>query len=153
MVRNALDQLRGAVSIVYPMGLPPHDPIRLEFEDKEDLTGTQMALQIIEESESQLWWAGKELQRGKKLSDYLGKNEKTKIIVKLQKRGQGAPAREPVISPEDQKQMMLHYYRRQEELKKLEESEDDAYLDSEWADRNMLKRQLQNLNNIKWEPK
>uniref|UniRef100_A0A8C4TGV2 Uncharacterized protein n=1 Tax=Erpetoichthys calabaricus TaxID=27687 RepID=A0A8C4TGV2_ERPCA len=85
MVRNALDQLRGAVSIVYPMGLPPHDPIRLEFEDKEDLTGTQMALQIIEESESQLWWAGKELKRGKKLSDYLGKNEKTKIIVKLQK--------------------------------------------------------------------
>ncbi|XP_051781715.1 cilia- and flagella-associated protein 298 isoform X1 [Erpetoichthys calabaricus] len=153
MVRNALDQLRGAVSIVYPMGLPPHDPIRLEFEDKEDLTGTQMALQIIEESESQLWWAGKELKRGKKLSDYLGKNEKTKIIVKLQKQGQGAPAREPVVSPEDQKQMMLHYYRRQEELKKLEESEDDAYLDSEWADRNMLKRQLQNLNNIKWRPK
>ncbi|XP_051781716.1 cilia- and flagella-associated protein 298 isoform X2 [Erpetoichthys calabaricus] len=109
MVRNALDQLRGAVSIVYPMGLPPHDPIRLEFEDKEDLTGTQ--------------------------------------------QGQGAPAREPVVSPEDQKQMMLHYYRRQEELKKLEESEDDAYLDSEWADRNMLKRQLQNLNNIKWRPK
>uniref|UniRef100_A0A8C4SIQ4 Uncharacterized protein n=1 Tax=Erpetoichthys calabaricus TaxID=27687 RepID=A0A8C4SIQ4_ERPCA len=65
----------------------------------------------------------------------------------------GAPAREPVVSPEDQKQMMLHYYRRQEELKKLEESEDDAYLDSEWADRNMLKRQLQNLNNIKWRPK
>uniref|UniRef100_A0A8C4SNL1 Uncharacterized protein n=1 Tax=Erpetoichthys calabaricus TaxID=27687 RepID=A0A8C4SNL1_ERPCA len=68
-------------------------------------------------------------------------------------QGQGAPAREPVVSPEDQKQMMLHYYRRQEELKKLEESEDDAYLDSEWADRNMLKRQLQNLNNIKWRPK
>ena len=32
-------------------------------------------------------------------------------------RGQGAPAREPLVSEEQQKQMMMHYYRRQEELK------------------------------------
>ena len=25
--------------IVYPMGLPPHDPIRMEFENNEDLSG------------------------------------------------------------------------------------------------------------------
>lgn len=42
MVKEALDQLRGAVMIVYPMGLPPHDPIRMEFEDQEDLSGTQV---------------------------------------------------------------------------------------------------------------
>lgn len=42
MVKTALDQLRGAVMIVYPMGLPPHDPIRMEFEDREDLLGTQV---------------------------------------------------------------------------------------------------------------
>lgn len=42
MVTGALDQLRGAVMIVYPMGLPPHDPIRMEFEDREDLSGTQV---------------------------------------------------------------------------------------------------------------
>lgn len=42
MVKDALDQLRGAVMIVYPMGLPPYDPIRLEFENKEDLSGTQV---------------------------------------------------------------------------------------------------------------
>lgn len=42
MVKEALDQLRGAVMIVYPMGLPPHDPIRMEFENKEDLSGTQV---------------------------------------------------------------------------------------------------------------
>ena len=39
VIKDTLDQLRGAVMIVYPMGLPPHDPIRLEFEDNEDLTG------------------------------------------------------------------------------------------------------------------
>ncbi|ONK67810.1 uncharacterized protein A4U43_C05F4010 [Asparagus officinalis] len=35
------------------------------------------------DEEIQLWWAGKELVRGKKLSEYTGENEKTKIIVRL----------------------------------------------------------------------
>lgn len=123
MIKEALDQLRGAVMIVYPMGLPPHDPIRMEFEDQEDLSGTQVnswtcpltvhldpisfwsflhppllcicplhlsplpqaSLQVITEDECQLWWAAKEMQRGKKLQDYIGKNEKTKLIIKIQK--------------------------------------------------------------------
>lgn len=42
MVKEALDQLRGAVMIVYPMGLPPHDPIRMELENREDLSGMQV---------------------------------------------------------------------------------------------------------------
>lgn len=42
LIADALDKLRGAVTIVYPMNLPPYDPIRLEFEGKEDLTGTQV---------------------------------------------------------------------------------------------------------------
>ncbi|KAI1903396.1 hypothetical protein AGOR_G00026750 [Albula goreensis] len=153
MVKEALDQLRGAVMIVYPMGLPPHDPIRSEFENQEDLSGTQASLQVIPEEEAQLWWAAKEMQRGKKLQEYVGKNEKTKIVVKIQKRGQGAPAREPLMSEEEQKQMMMHYYKRQEELKKLEETDDDSHLQSEWSDRQALKRQFQGLTNIKWGPR
>ncbi|XP_039889155.1 cilia- and flagella-associated protein 298 isoform X2 [Simochromis diagramma] len=153
MIKEALDQLRGAVMIVYPMGLPPHDPIRMELEDKEDLSGTQASLQVITDDECQLWWAAKEMQRGKKLQDYIGRNEKTKLVVKIQKKGQGAPAREPVITDDQQKQMMMHYYRRQEELKKLEEADDDSYLDSEWSDRQALKRQFQGLTNIKWGPR
>ncbi|MEQ2272425.1 hypothetical protein XENORESO_020886 [Xenotaenia resolanae] len=153
MIKEALDQLRGAVMIVYPMGLPPHDPIRMEFEEQEDLSGTQASLQVIAEDECQLWWAGKEMQRGKKLQDYIGKNEKTKLVVKIQKKGQGAPAREPLVTDEQHKQMMLHQYRRQEELKKLEEADDDSYLDSEWSNRQALKRQFQGLTNIKWGPR
>ncbi|KAL2094297.1 hypothetical protein ACEWY4_009016 [Coilia grayii] len=154
MVKEALDLLRGAVMIVYPMGLPPHDPIRMELEEKEDLAGTQASFQVIPAEEGQLWWAGKEMQRNKKLQDYVGKNEKTKIVVKLQKRGQGAPAREPLVTEEQQKQMMLHYHRRQEELKKLEEADDDdAYLHSDWSDRQALKKQFQGLTNIKWGPR
>ncbi|XP_063161501.1 cilia- and flagella-associated protein 298 isoform X2 [Candoia aspera] len=153
MVKDALDQLRGAVMIVYPMGLPPYDPIRMEFEDKEDLAGTHAALEIIEEPEAQLWWAAKELKRTNQLSDYVGKNEKTKIIIKIQKKGQGAPAREPVISSEEHKQMILLYHRRQEELKKLEENDDDSFLDSEWADSHALKRHFHGVKDIKWRPR
>ena len=43
-VKAAMDLLRGAVMIVYPMGLPPHDPIKMEFDDEEDLEGTQVLL-------------------------------------------------------------------------------------------------------------
>jgi len=45
-VQEALDMLRGAVMIVYPMGLPPHDVIRKEFENNEDLSGTQASLEV-----------------------------------------------------------------------------------------------------------
>ena len=31
----------------------------------------------------QLWWAGKELAMDKKLSDYIGVNDKTKIVIRL----------------------------------------------------------------------
>jgi hypothetical protein len=68
-------------------------------------------------SEASIWFSGKEMQPGKKLSDYLGKNEKSKVIVKLQKKGKGAPGREPVVSEEEQKQMMAYFYRKQEDMK------------------------------------
>lgn len=32
-----------------------------------------------------IWFSGKELQRGKLLADFVGKNEKTKVIIKIQK--------------------------------------------------------------------
>ena len=49
----------------------------------------QASLQVVPEQECQLWWAAKELHREKKLQDYIGKNEKTKIVVKIQKVGTG----------------------------------------------------------------
>ncbi|XP_031095939.1 cilia- and flagella-associated protein 298-A-like [Ipomoea triloba] len=47
-------------------------------------------LELIQERTIQLWWAGKELEKGKKLCDYIGKNEKTKVVIRLQS---------PMISP------------------------------------------------------
>lgn len=69
------------------------------------------------------------------------------------KKGKGAPSREPVVNEEEQKKMMAYYYKKQEEMKKLAESEDDSYLNSEWADNNQLRRQFQGLNDIKWRPR
>ena len=63
IVQEALDILRGAVTIVYPMGLPPHDVIRQEFENTEDLSGTQASLEV-------------------RFQCYLGKNFTSKILFK-----------------------------------------------------------------------
>ena len=77
----------------------------------------QASLQVLEEDTAQLWWAGKQLERGKLLKDYVGRNEKTKIVAKLQKKGQGAPGREPVVSEQEQRNMMAWAHKRQEEMK------------------------------------
>ena len=45
-VQDAMDILRGSVMIVYPMGLPPYDVIRLELENNEDLSGTHASLEV-----------------------------------------------------------------------------------------------------------
>ncbi|XP_053670721.1 cilia- and flagella-associated protein 298-like isoform X2 [Anopheles nili] len=150
-VQEALDLLRGAVTIVYPMQLPPHDPIRMEFSNTEDLTGTQASLEVIEPSKVQLWFAGKLMLPDKRLGEIVGQNEKTKIIVKLAKLNEGAPGREPVISEDAKKQMMMQAYRRQEELKKLEQNDDDQYLNSTWSDSRSLKRQVHGLEDVKFK--
>lgn len=100
---------------------------------------------IFQPGKASLWAAGKEFQRGKLVSDRLGVNEKTKVIAKLQRIGSGAPAREPIITEEEQRAMMAHYFKRQEELKKLAEADDDDYLNSDWADPKQMKRNLQGL--------
>uniref|UniRef100_A0A5K3EJ78 UPF0769 protein C21orf59 homolog n=1 Tax=Mesocestoides corti TaxID=53468 RepID=A0A5K3EJ78_MESCO len=153
IVHEAFMMLSGAVTIVYPMGLPPYDPIQLEIKNEEDLSGTHAATEVIPADEATIWFSGKELLVGKKLSDYVGNNDKTKIIAKIQKRGSGAPAREAVISEADQRALMAFYHRRQEEWKKLEQNDDDSYLDSAWSDPGQLKRQFHGLNDIKWGPR
>jgi hypothetical protein len=47
--------------------------------------GEKALLEIIPSNEASIWFSGKEMVLGKKLSDYLGRNEKSKAIVKIQK--------------------------------------------------------------------
>lgn len=45
----------------------------------------QASLDVMEVDQTSLWFSGKEMLRGKLLKDFVGKNEKTKVIAKLQK--------------------------------------------------------------------
>lgn len=73
-VARALDELRGATKIVFPGGLPPHDPVRMELDNVEDLSGTQAANEVIDPAKACLWACGKKFLSGNKLSDHLGKD-------------------------------------------------------------------------------
>ena len=58
----------------------------VHFDSKlNNIATPQASLDVLPLEKSSLWWAGKEMLRGKPLGDYVGKNEKTKIICKLQK--------------------------------------------------------------------
>jgi hypothetical protein len=50
----------------------------------------------IDGGDAMLWFAGKQMIEENKLSVHVGRHENTKAVVKLQKKGQGAPSREPV---------------------------------------------------------
>lgn len=148
-VKDCIDNIRGAVVMAYPMGLPEWDTIKLLFDGDEGLEGTGAAADLVDSANARLWAAGKEFVRGELVSDRLGKNEKTKILAKLTKSDSGPPAREPAINEEERKAMMAHYFKKQEEMKKLAENQDDDYLSSSWADSKNMKRNLQGLGSIK----
>lgn len=150
-LEEAIQNVKGAIMIAYPMGIPDFDPVQEIIDNNEDLSGTTEGKEVLDENTATLWWAGKELKRGKLLFDYLGRNEKTKIIAKLQKPNQGAPVREAPLSEEDQKNLIAYYYKKQEELKKLEENEEDDYLEAEWSNPKALKNSFIGVNNgISW---
>jgi len=152
-VEEALQQVKGAISIVYPQGVPVYEPLRMELENREDLSGTQASKQVIDPAEGVLWFASKELQTGKKLSEYLGKHEKTKVVVKLTTRSAGQPTREPLLSQDDQTRLMMANHKRKEELEALDKAsrDDDSYLNSSWADPNALKRKMHGVGNVSWK--
>jgi len=142
--QEMLDNMRGAVMIAYPAyhRLPAYDPARQELENKEELDGHTENQDVFEVDGCGLWFAGKEIQTTKVLEEYAGKNEKTKVALKMQPKSAGAPVREPRIDAETHKSMLSFYYKKQEESKKLMEDDDDSYLDSAWANNKALKTQL-----------
>lgn len=46
--------------------------------------------------QTELWFAGKKLGSANSLADHVGRNDKTRAVIKVTRKGQGAPAREPV---------------------------------------------------------
>merc|ERR1712159_931877 len=103
----------------------------LECENREELDGRSDMQDILETADTAMWWAGKDMQQDKMLHEYVGKNEKTKLVCR----------------------MLQHYYKKQEEEKELREDEDDSYLESSWANPKALKNALiGNGGNVNWRP-
>lgn len=148
-LQEKLDHIRGAVIMAYPMGLPEFDPVRLSIEGLDGLEGSPAGMDILDESTAELWAAGRAFQRDQTVGDRVGRNEKTKIVAKLQKPGAGPPAREPVVSEAEQKEMMAFYFKKQEEMKKLAEAEDDDFHASSWADPRSLQRSLRGIDSLR----
>jgi len=149
VLQEKLDNIRGAVTMAYPMGLPEWDTVQLTINGIGGLDGTAAGQEIIDGETAELWVATRIFDRSQTVADRLGRNEKTKVIGKLQKPGAGAPCREPGVSEEEKKAMMAFYFKKQEEMKKLAEAEDDEYLHSSWADPKKLQKSLRGQGEIR----
>ena len=149
-IAEAKANVGGAVTIAYPMGLPECDPIRDMLAGTEDVEGLAVSAELLEEDTAQLWFAGKEFDRAQTVGDRVGRNEKTKVIGRLQKRGGGPPVREPAISEAERKAMMAHYFKKQQELKELAEDDTDDFMAASWADPKALKRGLTGATNVRF---
>lgn len=150
-LREAAQLMKGGVMMAYPAyhGLPEWEPCVVLFENpniEEVLRGET----VHDIATSKLWFAGKEVQRGKHLRDFIKGPERTRIIAKLAKSTSGAPVREPVVDRDTQTQMLAWYHKKQEEAKKMQVESEDDYLNSPWADPRSLKRQLHGTNSINW---
>ncbi len=153
MLADRVDTLRGAVAMAYPMGLPENDTIRLMFEDVDDgFLSDVMGPDFMDPATATLWWAGKEFFRDTTVGDRVGRNEKTKVVARLQRKGGGAPVREPAVSEDERRAMMSWYFKKQEEAKAMAEDAEDGYLAAPWADPKALKRDLMGTGSIGFRP-
>lgn len=144
-----LKRITDALSNCYPTwdDLPPYDTTRMILEQEGFLKENLIC------EETCIWWAGKIMTEEKYLKDFIGRNEKTKLKIKLQRTKDGPPVREPRIDQETYKAMLAYYHKKSKEEKEMEEDDDDSYLDSEWANPLNLQKQLHgNLSDIKWKP-
>lgn len=151
---DSIDMLRAIVYMHYPKyhGLPQWEPCVCYLESKEDILNIEdTSNDFVNFKTSTLWCAGREYVRDKFLCDYIGKNEKTKIICKFSKKGSGAPLREAPVDSETQKKMLQLYHKKQEEMKKLETNTEDDYLNSQWANPNNMKNSLYTKGDISWK--
>lgn len=153
-ILETIEWFRGMVMKAYPAfhGLGHWEPVLILLENKEEFDFRLHGTDDLELDKATLWWAGKELHPSKLLADYVGKNDKSKIIVKIQHKGSGAPVREPLIDEEAHKKMLAFFHKKTEEQKKLEEDDEDAYMNSAWANPRQLKDQLQGTSGIKFRP-
>ena len=152
VLKAQMDVFKGLMMMAYPgyHGLGPWEPIVLLLEEPEQWHNNGDMADFLDPAKCTLWAVNKELAPNKKFSDYFGKNEKTKVVCKLQSKGSGAPVREPTVDPETHKQMLAYYHKKQEEMKQLADDNEDNFLNSAWADNKAMKAQMHGTGSIKF---
>jgi hypothetical protein len=78
MIMNELDYIRGLIMMAYPAyhGLGDWEPIKVILENREEFDEKMDLSDDLAVDNTTMWICGKELIKGKALSDYYGKNEK-----------------------------------------------------------------------------
>lgn len=162
------DTIKGAAMICFPQQCSGADACArlaalLDNEDTDEKSRSvaHRLLSLLDEEATTpdivkgptvMWWSGKPLTRDSDFIKHAGKNEKTKLMVKISPEGGSAPPREPGLDHRTQQEMMAYWYRKQEEQKKLVEDEDISYGNSEWANPRGLKSQLSGVANVQFKP-
>lgn len=167
-LRQLADTIKGATMMAFPRECSGVDALQRlaalldgETASEKERNIAHRVLSIIDEGAKtddivegphQLWWCGKALDGEATFTKYTGKNDKTKLVVKLGKLGGTAPVRESGLDHQTQSEMMAYWYRKQEEAKKLVEDDDISYANSQWANPNGLKSSLNGMGNVKFRP-
>ena len=144
-VSEELARLGGAITIVYPGGLPKSEPIKKLIEGGP--VPNELDVKMV-----QFWVIRKSYQRGKHIFDYTGKNERQTFVAKFTGPESGPPPRDVSVSQEAQIKWMSAMHKKAEELKRIDKDDDNSYLDSEWANPRGLKNTFQGINDVDWKP-
>jgi hypothetical protein len=105
-----------AAAVESSAALPPWDPVKSILDGKEDLTGHDSSKWLLDESSACLWGPGGKLwPRDSPVGPLVSRNDKVTVIVKLTKKGAGAPAREPAIDEAAQKAIYAMHRKREDE--------------------------------------
>ena len=114
ILQEQIELCRGLMMMAYPgfHGLGKWEPIWVILENKEEFDEKMNLSDDLAYDNTTLWCVNKELVSGKTFSDYFGKNEKQKMVIKAQKKGSGAPQREALIDDETHKKMLAYYHKK-----------------------------------------
>lgn len=98
-MKASLDNFRGLTMMAYPgyHGLGEFEPIKVILENREEFDEKMNLSEDLAVDNCSIWIVSKECSLNKCFHDMFGKNEKQKFVCKLQKKGSGAPQREPIV--------------------------------------------------------
>ena len=149
LVAEHMELVRAAVTICWPEGLPAWDPVSRELAGDAPDAASVQGKEVVALEGATLWGPGaKQLAAGKLLSDTCGRNEKTRVLLRLQAAGEGAPGREASTSAEEQAAMLAFYRKKQAEAAALAAADDDCS-SAAWADPRALKASITGVASVR----